>query len=467
MQSLENNSVDNIFRFIFVNIQSAINRRVKWTGPDGGVERFIRLLRKEESGIKKIYGNNWKIAILIDELDNLEEMSKIEAAKFYSQLRSLLDASNFSRNICVVACGARGMEKLVTYGSPLNILRTIYLTKLSEKNLSDLMLAGIPREACELLHNDMYKLTGGHPFIAQGLLENIWTQSHNTQTNFSVAQILPETINKFLIEHNDFDMWAKGFMKLEHQVYTSLIKASINGLTAQDLVHLFNKNNTNTAIDIEKSIQILCCHGLVAKSRDTNRFYVSGNLFVEWYKQTSYYITVFDDITKNMPFTQNSGKKVSVKIFISHSKKDEIFVKEIRNLLMQSLAINHLEIRCTSLAGHRLDHGTEVTDQIRLDLQECEIFFSVITKNSLRSKFVLFELGAAWALQKKIIPITGPGASFQNMPLLLSNTHALGYCDKDGWHQLIKNISLTLSVNTNDPTYYNSTIESIAKFGSP
>jgi hypothetical protein len=53
---------------------------------------------------------------------------------------------------------------------------------------------------------------------------------------------------------------------------------------------------------------------------------------------------------------------------------------------------------------------------MRQDLADSELVIGVITLDSLRSGYVLHELGAAWGLKKWIVPLLGPGVDFSDVP---------------------------------------------------
>ena len=46
-----------------------------------------------------------------------------------------------------------------------------------------------------------------------------------------------------------------------------------------------------------------------------------------------------------------------------------------------------------------------VSETIKSNIKNCSIIILLITSSYMRSPFCLAELGAAWALEKKIVPI--------------------------------------------------------------
>ena len=92
------------------------------------------------------------------------------------------------------------------------------------------------------------------------------------------------------------------------------------------------------------------------------------------------------------------------KIFISHSTEDEKLIKIFVEFLMLGMGIEQKEVFCTSYSETLLT-GENFIDAIRQGMKDCEVTFLIITDNYLKSPFCLAEMGAAWGLGKKIIPL--------------------------------------------------------------
>jgi hypothetical protein len=70
----------------------------------------------------------------------------------------------------------------------------------------------------------------------------------------------------------------------------------------------------------------------------------------------------------------------------------------------------------TFSAGHQLPFGKNFADILKNDINESPAILALITADSLLSKWVMFELGAAWALNKVIYPIVGPNINLRDLP---------------------------------------------------
>ena len=105
----------------------------------------------------------------------------------------------------------------------------------------------------------------------------------------------------------------------------------------------------------------------------------------------------------------------SVKVFISHSEKDRTIAEKILYYLCSALQIEDEEIRCTSVPGHTLKHG-KLPELIKNDISSNPIIIWILTPNSLKSTWVMFELGASWIKGLTIIPMIAPPLSYKNIP---------------------------------------------------
>jgi len=104
------------------------------------------------------------------------------------------------------------------------------------------------------------------------------------------------------------------------------------------------------------------------------------------------------------------------RFFISHKETDSVIAKAAVELLLESLEISPDDIFCSSVPGHTLKFGTTIESQIREGLREGDVLIALLTKDSIRSTWVLFELGAAWALNRLAIPIMGLGLAYSDLP---------------------------------------------------
>lgn len=116
---------------------------------------------------------------------------------------------------------------------------------------------------------------------------------------------------------------------------------------------------------------------------------------------------------------------MTTRIFISHSHADATIAKALVGLIESGLNVPEDSIRCTSLDGYKLEGGDPGPKTLRENLKTCNVVLVVLTKKSLASSFVLMELGAAWAFEKRAMPLVGPGADFGDFPGPFKDLHGL------------------------------------------
>ena len=107
----------------------------------------------------------------------------------------------------------------------------------------------------------------------------------------------------------------------------------------------------------------------------------------------------------NPPVTQ------SMTIFISHSSHDAELAGKLAKLFQLSFSLPPIEIRCTSIEGYKLPVGTDTDQRLRREVKESKLFIAVITPTSIRSSYVLFELGGRWCTELPMFPVLGRGAT--------------------------------------------------------
>lgn len=114
-----------------------------------------------------------------------------------------------------------------------------------------------------------------------------------------------------------------------------------------------------------------------------------------------------------------------VRVFLSHSSKDEWLARALIQCLEACLIIPPKTLRCTSVAGYELDPGVSVSADLKAALRSSDVVLGLLTENSLASGYVLMELGAAWALDKLTCPILATGVPFSRLPGPLCEVHAV------------------------------------------
>lgn len=161
-----------------------------------------------------------------------------------------------------------------------------------------------------------------------------------------------------------------------------------------------------------------------------------------------------------MPVPEQRNENMQV--FISHSSQDEVVAKRLVALLRAALNLPPSEIRCTSVDGYRLEVGADTGSQLRRELIEARSFIGIISKSSMNSAWVLFELGARWGAEKHLAPVLAPGVQVELLKGPLSGLNALSCSSSAQLHQLIVDIGRHLGITPNSPAVYQEQIDELA-----
>ncbi len=161
------------------------------------------------------------------------------------------------------------------------------------------------------------------------------------------------------------------------------------------------------------------------------------------------------------------------RIFISHRHSDEPIASALVDFLLAALALRPDDIRCTSLPGHQLRFGTSISEQLKKDLNVTIGLIALITKDSLLSTWVLFELGSGWATNKLVIPILGPGLTYDDLPgplkqfpgVQIENDNAF-YLMTDVINQLASTLNIQQEVNPRQEVMRNQFITQLREWKS-
>jgi hypothetical protein len=127
------------------------------------------------------------------------------------------------------------------------------------------------------------------------------------------------------------------------------------------------------------------------------------------------------------------------KVFISHATVDRKMI-DILIKFLNNIGIDNVDIFCTSISG-TLEGGIHFVKQIKDNVKGSKIVIFLLTERFFLSNFCLAELGAAWALNQKILPIIVPPIStveYNNTPLL--GIQALNMGNKDFTNEFVNDL---------------------------
>ena len=164
--------------------------------------------------------------------------------------------------------------------------------------------------------------------------------------------------------------------------------------------------------------------------------------------------------------------KPNIKVFISHSSADLEIAKALIELLRDAMpALIPAAIRCTSVPGYKLQGGANTDNQLREEMRDAPIFLGVLTKQSLASTYVLFELGARWGAQSQFTPLLAAGLLTSDLKPPLAGLHAQSCESETDLHQMLYEIAELLKLALSGAHVYNGRLKklvelSIASVGS-
>ena len=150
-----------------------------------------------------------------------------------------------------------------------------------------------------------------------------------------------------------------------------------------------------------------------------------------------------------------------IKLFISHSAKDEGLAEKLTELIKNALRLSSSEIRCTTIDGYRLPGGARTNEQLKREVRDSKAFIGLISDAATDSMYVLFELGARWGSNKHLLPLLAPGVLPDILKGPLSDFNALCCDNVSQLHQLVKDLAKTLEVQHETPDAYQRYIEGI------
>lgn len=164
---------------------------------------------------------------------------------------------------------------------------------------------------------------------------------------------------------------------------------------------------------------------------------------------------------QNLESVNNAETQNMIKLFISHSSKDQELVEKLIELVKNALRLSSSEIRCTTIDGYRLRGGANTNEQLKSEVSGTKAFIGVISYAAIDSMYVLFELGARWGANKHLLPLLPPGVSSDILKSPLSGLNALSCDSASQLHQLVEDIANELEIKREKPQAYQRYIDAI------
>ena len=118
------------------------------------------------------------------------------------------------------------------------------------------------------------------------------------------------------------------------------------------------------------------------------------------------------------------NKGTCKKIFISHSSKDKEIVDSFVTLLTRGGGIAQDDIFCTSIDGMKITNGEDIRKHIQENVNYTDFAILLLSKNYKGSEICLNEMGAVWAIDKRVKAYVFPDLQEESVGWLINNNAA-------------------------------------------
>jgi hypothetical protein len=130
-----------------------------------------------------------------------------------------------------------------------------------------------------------------------------------------------------------------------------------------------------------------------------------------------------------------------IRLFVSHAHKD----KEIAMALVDTIEaamVPEARILCTShdKPQYREPDNVDISEVLRDHLVQSSCVLAVLTPNSLKSPWCLFELGGAWVRATQTYPLLAGGLSKEDLPAALKGNEAIQLTEPDEIRRLFTDL---------------------------
>ena len=119
-----------------------------------------------------------------------------------------------------------------------------------------------------------------------------------------------------------------------------------------------------------------------------------------------------------------AGKGTCKKVFISHSSKDKEIVEAFITLLTRGAGLSQDDIFCTSIDGMKITNGEDIRKHIQENVNGADFAILLVSKNYKKSEVCLNEMGAVWAIDKKVKAYVFPDLQEVNVGWLINDKAA-------------------------------------------
>ena len=158
---------------------------------------------------------------------------------------------------------------------------------------------------------------------------------------------------------------------------------------------------------------------------------------------------------------QNNNDTMTHKIFICHSSKDKDLIDAfISQILLATGLCERDEIVYSSGGDMGTKAGESIIDFIRQNLKKSSLIFLMMSQNFKKSEVCMNEMGAAWILEKNVVPLLLPNMNCDSVGFLNDKNSAIDILSTNDLSKLVQKVSDTFDRKPK----YNAVSEAVNTF---
>jgi hypothetical protein len=115
-------------------------------------------------------------------------------------------------------------------------------------------------------------------------------------------------------------------------------------------------------------------------------------------------------------------------VFVSHAAQDGLIATQFKTDIENSFLGLCDVFVSSNLAS--ISPGTEWIEEIKFNIQKCDVLIGLISPVALTRGWIYFEFGAGWVRNIPVIPVCHSGLLRENLPPPISIFQALNLVDK-------------------------------------